>query len=409
MANLIRSQALYYEDPYCIEFKATIKDVAPNPDGSYAITLDQTYFYPTGGGQDHDTGTIGESQVIDVLRDDKTGMVQHIVKDYLPAGTTSCKIDWEHRLRNMQHHSGQHLLTQCVLRLFGFTTVSANINGYTPSTLDIVADRLLKDSELEVAEELANQIIYENRSINTYFVASEDIEKIPLRRLPKVSENIRIVEINDFDYSACGGTHCSKTGAIGIAKILKNERINNKTRIHFIAGHQALQQFRQYHYTITSLATQLSTNTQNLTTSVMRLNETIKQNQKEIQTLRRESLTNEAHFMISRSDWAGNKRFIFSSFESRPTNDLRMLADILKSQSDLVAVLTSYDGERLSIIVTSGKDTQVSATEILRRILIHIDGRGGGDNQIAQGGGAVVIENLDRVLNAGIQSAREII
>ena len=218
MAIINQHQARYFDDPYCSEFTATIVESRRQSDGRYSVILDQTYFYPTGGGQDHDTGMICNSRVIDVVREDNTMVVRHVVEDDLPIGPAFCKIDWEHRLRNMQHHSGQHLLSQCIIKLFRHSTISANINGYTPSTLDIIADRLLTDAELDEAEVLANRVIFENRVIKTYFVDSENIDKIPLRRHPKVSENIRIVEIDGYDYSACGGTHCTHTGEIGIIK-----------------------------------------------------------------------------------------------------------------------------------------------------------------------------------------------
>ncbi|OGO61581.1 MAG: hypothetical protein A2029_01970 [Chloroflexi bacterium RBG_19FT_COMBO_47_9] len=409
MANMIPSQALYFDDPYCTEFNATITLSTPKPGGGFVVTLDKTYFYPTSGGQDHDTGTICDTRVIDVIRDENTWVVKHVVETGLPTGPASCKIDWEHRLRNMQHHSGQHLLTQSILRLLGFKTISANINGYTPSTLDIVADRLLNDSEIEAVEELANQIIFENRSIKTYFVAAEDIEKVPLRRPPKVSENIRIVEIDGFDYSACGGTHCAQTGAIGIIKILKSERINNKTRVHFIAGFQALHQFRNYHNTITALTSHLNANTKDLTTSVIRLIETTKNVQKEYQELLREKLVHEAHALVNLADINNGKRFIQCAFENRSANELRILADILKAQNEVIALLTSYDGKRLSVIVTCGHGTQADAKEILRQILSYVGGNGGGDPQIAQGGGPIAQEDLDRLLDSGIQAARKLI
>ena len=409
MANLNQTQTRYYYEPYRSEFTATIIESSPLPDGRYSVTLDQTYFYPTGGGQEHDMGTISNSRVIDVVREENTLVVRHIVQDNLPIGPALCKIDWEHRLRNMQHHTGQHLLSQCIIRLHEYPTTSANINGYTPSTLDIAADRLLTDDELDKIEDLANKIIYENRTTSTYFVDSENLAKIPLRRQPKVSENIRIVEIDGYDYSACGGTHCTHTGEIGTLKILKNERINNKTRIHFVTGLQATHVFRNYHNTIRSLATYLSVNTEYLSKAVFSLGENAKNMQKQIQALRYESLVHEAQSLIGRADVFNENRFVCSTFENRPTNELRTLADVLKANNQVLALLASYDGNRLSVIVACGANINADAKEILQQILSLFDGKGGGDRQIAQGGGIAKREDIDVLLSNGRQIVRKLI
>ena len=136
-------------------------------------------------------------------------------------------------------------------------TLSANINVDTPSTVDFPFTELSPE-QLRQVEDLANQVIYENRVVKSYFVAPEDIAQVPLRRPPKVNENIRIIEIDGYDHSACGGTHVPQTGMIGVVKILRTERQNEKTRVHFIAGWQALEAFQAYHAILGSLAVQLN-------------------------------------------------------------------------------------------------------------------------------------------------------
>lgn len=409
MGTFDLSQALYINDPYCDEFTATIVETQQLSNGRYAIILDKTYFYPTGGGQEHDKGTICESSVLDVVRDDKTWIVKHIIENNLPAGPALCKIDWEHRLRNMQHHSGQHLLSQTILRLYELKTVSANINGYTPSTLDVMADRLLSEEEIENIEDLANQVIYENRQIKTYFIDPAEVDKIPIRRPPKVSENIRIVEIEGYDYSACGGTHCTRTGEIGMLKILKNERVNNKTRIHFIAGYQALTLFRLYYNMIKTMAIDLHTQPQEMLKTINALVESNKTYQKENRFLRHEIITREAKSLLSNAELINGKRFVQFSFESKSANELRILAEEFLQQEDTLAILTSFDGSKLSLIVVCGEDTQNDASLILRRICSEVKCQGGGDHQIAQGGGIIERDNLSRLEKLINQIAAEIL
>jgi alanyl-tRNA synthetase len=250
-------QLLYQEDPARLEFEATIVEVLNLPDGQFGVILDRSYFYPTGGGQEHDTGELGSASVVDVFKDEASSHLVHVVEGEVGTGPVHACIDAERRLRHMQHHTAQHLLTQCILRQTGFETVSANINGYSPSTLDVVATRIDR-TDLDQAELQANQVIYANQQVRSYFVSPEELKSIPLRRPPKVSENIRIVEIDGFDYSPCGGTHVSHTGSIGLVKVLKAERQNDKMRVYFIAGLQAYEVFRQMHDSLTSVANQLS-------------------------------------------------------------------------------------------------------------------------------------------------------
>jgi alanyl-tRNA synthetase len=377
--------------------------------GKYIVTLDKSYFYPTGGGQDHDGGTINNCQVIDVFRDESTLTTKHVIEGILDRGPATCVIDWDRRLRNMQHHTAQHLLSQCILQFLGFPTVSANINGYNPATLDVTADRLLTADEISNVEDLANRIIYENRSVNSYFVSEEDVPRIPLRRQPKVSENIRIVEIDGFDYSACGGTHCTRTGSIGVLKIIKDERINNKTRVHFIAGFQALDQFREYHNILTNLTAVLSVKPKEANGAVAHLLETIKNNQREIQQLKTAHLTIEANSLVENSEKINNNHSLIYANLNRSASDLRKLAEILKNQSKIISVLIAFDNNRLSIVTTCGKDVQLDARMILNTLLSYFDGKGGGDQQIAQGGGTITQENLDTLLNEGYQMIKRMV
>ena len=228
----MNSQYLYQQDVSILEFEALVVERFILPDGRIGIALDHTYFYPTGGGQEHDTGHIDSAKVVDVYKDDANSQLVHVVEGEVSPGPVRACIDADRRLRHMQHHTAQHLLTQCLLRQTGYETISANINGNSPSTLDLLATQVSK-ADLEQAELQANRIIYEDRIVKTYFVTPDELQSIPLRRPPKVTENIRIVEIDGFDYSPCGGTHVLRTGSIGLVKVLKAERQNDKMRVLF--------------------------------------------------------------------------------------------------------------------------------------------------------------------------------
>jgi alanyl-tRNA synthetase len=389
------SQLLYLDDVKTLEFQAEVIQKVLLPDNRKGVILDRTYFYPTGGGQEHDSGTLGDARVVDVFKDDTRSetIVIHVIEGDVPVGVVTGKIDAERRLRHMQHHTAQHLLSQCFIQLSEIESISSNINGYTPSTLDLAVDGLARD-QLDQIEDLANRIISETRPVRTYFVTPEELRSLPLRKPPKVSEDIRIVEIEGVDYTPCGGTHCLSTGQIGVVKIIKSERQGGLTRIHFVAGVQAMLYFREYQETVLNTAGLMSIHPQEVFPSVQRLIEQLKNSQRELQVLRQTQLAFEARELADNSTSYGSWHGVIATFENRPITELRILADKFKVIPRSVAVLASYDGKKISLVVICTEDTGFAAREILAKILSPLNGRGGGDQQIAQGGGPASVEQF---------------
>jgi alanyl-tRNA synthetase len=384
-------QLLYQQDPDKLEFEATVVESFSLPDNHKGVVLDQTYFYPTGGGQEHDTGTIGSVRVVDVFKDEEHSRLVHVVERDVGLGPIKASINVERRQRHMQHHTAQHLLTQCILRQTGFETVSANINGYSPSTLDIVATQISK-SDLDQAELMANQIIYENREVKTYIVSPEELKSIPLRRPPKVTENIRIVEIDGYDYSPCGGTHVSHTGNIGLVKVVKTERQNDKMRIHFIAGLQAMEVFYNMYDSLTGLANKMTISWQDLPEVVSKQADQLSAAQKELLALRQAGIKYEARELVDMAEAHSGMSLVRAGYENRPVSELRLLGDELKNMDVVVAFLSTYDGQKVSLIVSCGEGTGQDARQLLTAQLVKISGRGGGDARLAQGGGVATEE-----------------
>ena len=387
----MNSQLLYLQDPTILDFEAEVVERITLPDGRLGLVLDRSYFYPTGGGQEYDTGMIGDARVVDVFKNDDCSHLVHVVEGKLDLGSVKAHIDAERRLRHMQHHTAQHLLTQCILRQTGYETVSANINGYSPSTLDVVASKIGK-SDLDQAELLANQLIYENRSVKTYFVSPEELKSIPLRRPPKVTENIRIIEIDAYDYSPCGGTHVLHTGSIGLVKVLKAERQNDKLRIYFIAGLQAMQVFSHMYDAISGLANKMSISWMDIPEVISKQSEQLGAIQKELQAHRQAGVRYEARDLAAEAEERPGFRLVRVSFEGRPVVELRLLGEELKQMADVVAYLSSYDGQKVAMIVTCGEGSGKDARQLLTTQLAQIGGRGGGDSKLAQGGGVTTEE-----------------
>jgi alanyl-tRNA synthetase len=393
----MNSQLLYQHDVSILEFDADVISQFRLPDSRIGVILDHTYFYPTGGGQEHDTGFLGSAKVLDVFKDEGSERLVHVVDHEIPLKVVHACIDSERRLRHMQHHTAQHLLTQCILHQTGFETVSANINGYSPSTLDIVAAQI-SPRDLDQAELLANQVIYQDLPVKTYFVTPDELQSLPLRRPPKVSQNIRIVEIEDFDYSPCGGTHVLHTGSIGLIKVLKAERQNDKQRVYFLAGLQAMEVFHQMYGMINSLANQMSISWQDISEVVGKQHEQLVTLQKELQSLHSFSIQIEAQKLADDAEENKDFKLLRHSFENRPVSELRQLAEELKKITGLVTYLASYDGQKVSLVVACGDGSGKDARQLLTSQLSLINGRGGGDVTLAQGGGAITREQYHTFL-----------
>ncbi len=385
--DFINQQLLYQEEPRVLEFEADIIEQRDLPGGRMGILLDRTYFYPTGGGQEHDIGFLGDAQVVDVYKEGDPFYLVHVVDRKLPPGLTRARIDYPRRLGHMQHHSAQHLLSQCLIRLFEIDSISANINGDTPSTLDLAVPNLTCEQIYQV-EELANQVIFADYPIKTYFVTPAQLQALPLRWPAKVAENIRIVEIEGLDYTACGGTHCYSTGMIGMVKIIKTERQNEQTRISFVAGWQAYGFFRQYQNTVQDLAGQMSIHPAELVNTVSRQVELLKSAQKELQILRQERLVYAAHQLADNASPLGDRRIVVQDCTGRPAGELRALASELARIPGVIAVLAALDGQKLSVVTACAIDSGISARDLLAQLLTLVGGRGGGEARLAQGGGA---------------------
>jgi alanyl-tRNA synthetase len=193
----------------------------------------------------------------------------------------------------MQHHSAQHIVSRALEQCFGLETLSARISANSPSTVD-VADVELSGPDWVQVERLVNQIVFENRPIKTYFITADQLETVPLRRPPKVSGQIRVVEVAAFDYSACGGTHCPETGRIGLIKIVRTERKNKKLRLHFVAGYQALAYFQHDHEVVTGLCHQLNARPEEVEGAINRQADQLAAAQREIKSLQADLLSFEA-------------------------------------------------------------------------------------------------------------------
>ena len=387
------TEQLYFDDPFTLEFEAEVLESRPLDGGRFGAVLPRTYFYPTSGGQEHDTGSIGDAQILDVYKDGDT--IVHVLDRELAPGTYPARIDRERRFRHMQHHTAQHILSASFLEVADIDSVSANINGDTPSTIDLEVDAV-DDETLRRAEEFANRIFFENRPVKTFYVTDADVPNLPFRKPPKVSGRIRVVEVEGpstgsgepFDLTPCGGTHVTQTGIIGMLKIVRTERVKQKVRIHFVAGLQALEFFQQVQVAAQGAALLLDTSIDALAASVEKMQAQLKQVQSELDSSRGILLSVEAEKLATAAEEVGELRLVMILFDNRPATELRTLANKLRQNADMVAVLATYDGTKLSMVTACAEGVNIDARELLNNHLAPIGGHGGGSPTLAQGGGA---------------------
>lgn len=390
------SQRGYLFDASLLEFETRVLKVRQGKGALKEVTLERTYFYPTGGGQDCDTGWLGEARVLEVLKPPEGTHLLHIVEGEVQPGMVWARIDADRRQRHMQNHTAQHLLSQCFLRLFDLETLSARLRGYAPSTIDLPAVAL-GEEELRAAEEFANRLVFRNLPVRSYFVSPEDLEKIPLRNPPKVNELIRIVEIEGYDYAPCGGTHCRATGEIGLLKVLKVESMKARTRVHFTAGWTALEEFHRAYQAASRASSLLSVGMESLVEAIQRQSEQLHQLREQLFEFQEERLQREAERLIQQAEAVGALRWVHASYHGRSSSVLRQLAQHLQQEPHTVALLGSEDQGKASLVLFCGTNSGANASQLLHSLLEPWDGAGGGDARLAQGGFQLTTDEWERV------------
>ena len=381
------TKRLYYTDAYQTDFDAVVVAIA-TIDDCPVITLDQSYFYPTSGGQLHDTGTLGDQRVIDVVAA-KDGTIQHVL-DGAPADVAVGQsidgtIDWPRRYDHMQQHSGQHLLSQIFHELFGYETVSVHF-GAELSTLDLDVDSLTQE-QVDRAEAYANDLVYQSLPIKAYFVDEDELASVPLRRPPKVAGAIRIVEIDQFDYSACGGTHCRTTAEIGPVKLLRQERRRQQLRVTFVCGRRALHDYTIKHRLITEAANLFNNEPAQVPDQIARNLAQVKELSRQVNELVEAQLPAVVEQLVAEAQQLAQYTVVAHIFTDRAVDVVKKMASLLQAQSNTIALLGSATGEKLTLIFARADDVDIHIGNLLKESLDQFGGKGGGRPDFAQGGG----------------------
>lgn len=371
------TEKLYYADSHILSFEASVLRCDALPDGRFAAVLDKTAFFPEGGGQLADTGRIGQAHVLDVQ--EKNGEILH----YLDADLSSalgqrlpCALDAEQRLRRMQNHSGEHIVSGLVHNAWGFENVGFHMStGFM--TIDFSGE--LTWPQLLEVERLANETVRADLPIRTYFPAPEELSRIVYRSKLELTENVRLVEIEGIDCCACCAPHVHSTGEIGCIKLLSCERHRGGVRVELVCGLDALDNFNARQQSVAAISALLSAKRDKVTPAVEHLLA-----ERDALKARITAIENEyiALKVASCPETAGSHCFIFGSGEFSEGTLRELVNLLLPKAASFAAAFWGDDTQGYRYIIASRTQDMRAAA---REINTALNGRGGGRGEMISG------------------------
>jgi alanyl-tRNA synthetase len=375
------TERLYYHDAYAAEFDAEIVEQTTH-DGKPAVVLDRTAFYPTSGGQPFDVGTLSGAKVLDVVDTDE-GRILHVV-DRAPDGPhVSGSIDWTRRFDHMQQHTGQHVLSAAFDRLLSARTESFHL-GADYSTIDLA--RELSPGEIARGEDQANRIVWEDRPVSIRFAGPDEAAALRLRKESRREGTLRLIDVQDFDLSACGGTHVARTGAIGIIAVAATERFRGGSRVTFLCGGRALAGYRSLRDAVAGSVRALSVLPAELPAAIERLQADGKESRRQIKDFQTKLASQEADALADGAAVVGDIRLVAASLAGWDAAGLKLIAARIVERPGHVAILVGEPAPA-AIVVARAAGLPHDAGALLRQLVERHGGKGGGRPEMAQGGG----------------------
>ncbi|UCD64586.1 MAG: hypothetical protein JSW34_03890 [Candidatus Zixiibacteriota bacterium] len=382
------TERLYYHKSDLLEFDATIVDSGRHGE-LYYTALDRSAFYPTSGGQQHDTGLLNGRPVIDVIETDG-GEVWHLSRE--PVGEMGEKVtgvvDKDRRQLHCQQHTAQHILSGVFFRLYGFQTVSVHL-GEEYGAIELKTAEITSE-QMAHAERAAAQVIADNWPVETLMVEPDRVAGLPLRKKPARTGTIRVLKIGDIDYSACGGTHCASTGGVGLVKISGVEKMRGRALVKFLSGGQAYADYCGRFVVTDRLSRSLTCHVSDLPEKLDRMGEEIKALRLELGQLQRELIPATAAKLAEKARDVKGVKLVAADIEPF---DPRLAAQLAAGVVELTAgVAVLYTGGRL--IITASPESGHDASRLVKGLAATAGLKGGGSPRQAQAGGAVK-EKLD--------------
>ena len=450
------TERLYYNDSHLIEFEARVVDVTERVSGWTAVVLNRTAFYPTGGGQPSDTGTLNGARVVECIDDGERGVL-HVVQGFVPALDTivAGRVDWARRLDHMQQHTGQHILSQAFVQLFNAETKSFRV---LESSCEIDIDLANPGDEIiERALELANNVVWEDRAITIHRVSAAEAAVMPLRKETSREGELRLIEIEGFDLTPCGGTHAYRTGEVGMIGMRSWARAKGLMRVEFVAGMRALADYRRANRSAREVAALFSCGRDDVAQHATQLVEENKELRRQLRALAEVAADIEAERLsVSALVLSDGTRVVAHVFEDRDTEFgrpgaglvgrgaesdgsslefvgrsaefdsgvaegvrsdvqfdgpavefvrrdaefVKKLAHALIAHQRTIALLGFRDKDTARLVFARSADARGDMNALMREACALVDGRGGGKPDMAQGGGKNVGQLHEAIVRA---------
>lgn len=377
---------LYYDDPDLLDFDATVVAVRQR-DGHPEVVLDRTAFYPEGGGQPADHGTIDGVPVIHVRKEG--GEVAHVLGgplSHTAAGTVvTAHVDGARRRDYRQQHTGQHILSAALMRVGGYETVSVH-QGADYTTIEIAA-AAIPPADLDAVERIANEAIEADLPVTATVVDESEIDRFPLRRPPKVTGSIRVVQVGDFDCVACGGVHLSRTGEARLIRAWSVENVRGHARIAWKIGDRAIDHYRLTSTIVSELGAALSAQPHELVDRVAKQEERARDAELANRQLRSRVYRLVAHSLVADAEPVRGRRVVTAEFDEEPKEFLRGVIEELVSQTGTAACLVNRSGSAVQWSIGIAPGSGAVFDRMRSELLPIIDGKGGGKPPIWQGVG----------------------
>ena len=377
---------LYYHDSFLHDFDARVLESSQR-EGRYAIVLDRTAFYPTSGGQVHDLGLLsadGKQIAVTEVAEEEDGRILHFTAEPLAPGTgVHGTVDAARRSDHVQQHSGQHVLSAAFIELFNMPTVSFHM-GAESCTIDLETAGL-SVAQAEKAERLANEVIAEDRPVHIRSVPLEEARRLGLRKLPpKQTGDLRLIDITDFDLTACGGTHVRATGQIGGILLRKTEKVKQGVRIEFACGLRAVNMARRDYTTLTEAASLYSSHIYDVPEQIRKAQAEAKAAAKGQHRLLEELAELSAERLLAQA--TGSLQVIAEFFADRDAVFVKLLAQKLTAGKNSVIALLGAGAGQPTLVFAQSSGLKSNMGQLLKETLAQLGGRGGGSADLAQGG-----------------------